>query len=135
MARSKAAAKHPPTPELLRVIEDIERTRGDQRYKPRARPKKMGDVVSQLLARRGYGQQETSAALAEAWKIAAGEGIAAQTRVGTVRRGTLEVVVANSAISQELTFRKAQLVGELALRLPDHKITNVRFRTGIVGSS
>ncbi|MEX2186245.1 MAG: DUF721 domain-containing protein [Pirellulales bacterium] len=132
MAKTKAAAKHLLTPELSRVIDDIERARGNQRYKPRARPKKIGDVVSQLLARRGYAQQATSTELADAWKQAAGEAVAGQTRVGAVRRGTLDVVVANSAVSQELTFRKTQLVAELARRLPDHHITKVRFRTGNV---
>lgn len=132
MAKTKATTSPQRSLELSRVIDDIERTRADQRYKPVSRPKRMGDLVSQLLARRGYAQQETSAALAEAWSCIAGEAVAVHTRVGAIRRGTLEITVANSAVSQELTFRKAQLIAELGSRLPDHKITNIRFRTGNV---
>jgi predicted nucleic acid-binding Zn ribbon protein len=134
MAKTKTRTSRSPTPELSRVIDDIERARGEQRYKPRARPKKIGDVVSQLLARRGYAQQAASTELADTWKRAVGEAVAGQTRVGAVRRGILEIVVANSAVSQELTFRKAQLLAELASRLPEHKITSIRFRTGNVES-
>lgn len=133
MAKTKSTLRTQPTAELSRLIDDIERTRSDQRDIPRARPKKMGDLVAQLLARRGYAQQTIAADLAAAWLAAVGEQIASQTRVGTVRRGTLEVVVANSAISQELTFRKTQLLTDLTARLSEHEIKNIRFRTGNVG--
>ena len=134
MGKKKTSSRKvtPPSAELSRIIDDIECARRGQYYRPGGRVKRMRDVLPALFARKCYGQQASSAALADAWRIAAGEEVAAQTRVGAVRRGTLEVVVANSTISQELTFRKAQLVAELARRLPDHKITNVRFRTGIV---
>ena len=127
-----AKTRSQPTLELSRLIDDIDRTRGDQRYVPRAKPKKMGDLVAQLLARRGYAQETTAADITAAWQAAAGEQLARQTRVGMVRRGTLEVVVGNSAVSQELTFRKTQLLADLIARLPDHQIKNIRFRTGNV---
>ena len=39
-----------------------------QRY--RAGPKRIADVVNDLMARRGYAQVQSSAACAEAWRIA-----------------------------------------------------------------
>ncbi len=133
MAKTKSNLRQPASAELSRLIDDIERTRSDQHYVPRARPKKMGDVVAQLLARRGYAQETTAADVVAAWRSAAGEKVASQTRVGAIRRGTLEVTVANSAVSQELTFRKTQLVADLVRALPEHKIKSIRFRTGNVG--
>jgi predicted nucleic acid-binding Zn ribbon protein len=133
MAKTKPTLRTQPTAELSRLIDDIDRTRSDQRYVPRARPKKMGDLVAQLLARRGYAQETIAADLSAAWTAAAGESVARLTRVGAVRRGTLEVIVANSAVSQELTFRKTQLLAGLTARLPEHEIKNIRFRTGNVG--
>ena len=52
------------------------------------------------------------------------------TRVGLLRRGTLEVVVANSTLVQELGFQKRMLLRKLAVLLPDEGIENLRFRVG-----
>jgi predicted nucleic acid-binding Zn ribbon protein len=135
MAKTKASAAIPSSREFSRLAEDINRRRSEPGNFARGRVKKMGDVVSQLLARRGYAQETTATEIVAAWQTAAGESIARQTRVGLVRRGTLDVVVANSVVSQELTFRKMQLIADLARHLPEHKIKNIRFRTGNLGGS
>lgn len=133
MAKSKASASIQASGEFSRLVDDINRRRAEPGNFSRGRSKRIGDVISQLLARRGYAQETTSAEVATAWREAVGDAVATFTRIGAIRRGTLDVVVANSAVSQELTFRKAQLVADLARRLPEHKIKNVRFRTGNVG--
>lgn len=93
-------------------------------------PQPIGDILSQIMARRGLARVQSGEAFAAAWKEAAGEAIAAYTRAGLVRRGVLEVKVANSVLVQELTFRKAALVADLARLLPDERIADVRFRVG-----
>jgi predicted nucleic acid-binding Zn ribbon protein len=133
MAKVTASSSIQESGEFSRLVDDINRRRSEPGNFARGRSKRIGDVVSQLLARRGYAQETTSADVATAWREAVGAAAATYTRIGAIRRGTLEVVVANSAISQELTFRKTQLVAELARRLPEHKIKNLRFRTGNVG--
>ena len=75
---------------------------------------------------------QSSAALAAAWSDAAGPLMAKYTRVGQVRRNTLEVLVANSTLLQELGFQKQGLLDSLAQLLPDEKIENLRFRVGNV---
>jgi predicted nucleic acid-binding Zn ribbon protein len=134
MTNRKPASMIETSGEFSRLLDDIKRRRAEPGNFASGRSKRIGDIVSQLLARRGYAQEATSADIAAAWREAVGEMAAKCTRIGAIRRGTLEVVVANSAISQELTFRKTQLVAELARRLPEHKIKNLRFRTGNVGS-
>jgi predicted nucleic acid-binding Zn ribbon protein len=94
-----------------------------------AKPHRMADVLGELLARRGYARVQAGEAMSRAWRVVAGE-MAAQSRVGRVRRGVLEVVVANSTLLQELTFRKRELVGALARELPDQPLQDVRFRLG-----
>lgn len=133
MAKAKVDASMLGGGEFSRLVEDIHRRRMEPGNYSRGTAKRMGDVVSQLLARRGYAQETTAADVAAAWNAVVGDDAARQTRVGSIRRGTLEVVVANSAVSQELTFRKTQMVAELARRLPEHKIKSIRFRTGNVG--
>lgn len=94
-------------------------------------PEPIGDILAQLMARRGFARVRSSAAAENAWREAAGD-LAAFTRVGTVRRGKLEVTVANSTVVQELTFRKSTLVATLAKLLPDERIRDIRFRVGSV---
>ncbi len=95
--------------------------------------KKMGDVVSQLLVKRGYVNVQQAASLDAVWNAAVGERFVKQSKAGQVRAGTLEVFVANSAVTQELTFIKAKLIKLLAASAPDHKIRNIKFRVGTVG--
>jgi len=96
------------------------------------RPQPIGDVLAELMARRGYARVNGASAVAEAWQTAAGALLAQHTRPGTVRRGVLDVLAANSTIMQELTFQKTHLLGELARLLPEQSITNLRFRVGPV---
>jgi predicted nucleic acid-binding Zn ribbon protein len=93
-------------------------------------PQAIGNVLSELMARRGYARVQSAAAYDAAWREAAGALAAAYTRVGQLRRGTLEVVVANSTLVQEFGFQKQALLKSLAALLPDEGIDNLRFRVG-----
>ena len=93
-------------------------------------PQTIGNMLSELMARRGYARVQSAAAYDAAWREAAGPLAAEYTRVGPLRRGTLEVVVANSTLVQELGFQKAALLKSLAKLLPDEGIKNLRFRVG-----
>ena len=94
-------------------------------------PEPIGDILAQLMARRGFARVQSSAETETAWREVAGE-LAPYTRVGQVRGGKLEVTVANSTVLQELTFRKRSLLSDMAGRLPDEGIQDIRFRTGSV---
>ena len=95
-------------------------------------PQAIGDVLAQLLARRGFAGVRRAAACEDAWRQAAGELAARYSRAGAVRRGTLEVVVANSTLVQELTFQKPNLLETLGELVPEEKIQDLRFRVGAV---
>jgi len=97
-----------------------------------ARPKPIADVLSELLARRGYARIQSAGLCIEAWREAAGEALAASTRPGAIRRGVLEVVVSNSTLVQEMSFQKLALLGKLAELLPDENIRDLKFRVGPV---
>jgi predicted nucleic acid-binding Zn ribbon protein len=93
-------------------------------------PQTIGNVLSELMARRGYGRVQSAAACEEAWREAAGPLVAKYTRPGAVRCGTLEIIVANSTLVQELGFQKHTLLQALTNLLPDEGIKNLRFRVG-----
>lgn len=93
-------------------------------------PRPMKDVLSQLLAKRGYAQVQTAATCDIAWREAVGQKLAADTRAGNVRRGVLEVLVRNSVAVQELGFLKVKIVKLLAKSIPEQQIRDLRFRVG-----
>jgi predicted nucleic acid-binding Zn ribbon protein len=95
-------------------------------------PRKLADILTELHARRGYARVRTEESAEEAWREAVGEKLGPQTRVGPVRRGTLEVTVANSMVAQELQFQKQQILARLADLLPDEKIRDIRCKIGSV---
>ena len=94
------------------------------------RPQQIGDLLAQLMARRGYARQTAAADFSAAWREAVGPTLAAFTRAGNLRRGALEVLVANSALLQEITFQKQAVLGRLQALLPDQKIRDLRFKIG-----
>lgn len=112
-------------------LADLERRRAShRRWFYRHRPKRIGNVIAQLVQRRGYAQVRTADKRDQAWRTAVGAEWAASTRVGGIRRGTFEVLVANSLLMQELTFRKEQLLVSLQAALPEAGIQQIRFRIG-----
>lgn len=92
---------------------------------------KIGDVLTDLLAQRGYAQVASQEELQHGWSSSVGK-LEKFTRAVEVKRGTLHVVVSNSVVMQELTFRKQDLVRLMAEALPDHKIKEIRYRVGSV---
>ena len=113
-------------------IDALEKSIRQRRRATRRRwqPQKIADVLANLMARRGYGRVQSASTFAEAWTAAVGGQLAAASRPGNIRRGTLEVTVRNSAVMQELSFRKERLLSELTRLLPDQRIAALRFRVG-----
>jgi predicted nucleic acid-binding Zn ribbon protein len=95
-------------------------------------PQPIAETLSQLLARRGYAAVEAAGERDEIWSTVVGPRLAPYCRVGLVRRGVLEVIVANSVGLQELTMQKKSLLAKLVQALPDQKIRDLRFRIGAV---
>ncbi len=96
-------------------------------------PELLGEVLSRLFTARGWGRRQERLRLEDAWADAAGPEIAPHTRVGALRRGVLEVTVANASLLQDLAhFHKRRLLTELRRRLPNTPLTDLRFRAGLV---
>jgi predicted nucleic acid-binding Zn ribbon protein len=98
----------------------------------RPRTERIGDVLSQLMTRRGYGRCESSSVETETWRQAVGPPLDKHSCPGNTRRGVLEITVRNSTVLQELVFRKAELIDKLIAQLPDAKISDLRFRVGVI---
>lgn len=96
------------------------------------KPKQIGKVLAQLVVRRGYARIRQLGEQEEVWRAVAGETFADLTRFSTIRRGTFEVLVANSLVMQELVFRKEELLERLQEALPEAKIKQLRFKLGSI---
>lgn len=97
--------------------------------------KPIGSVVRNLLSSSGYAESQAAVELQRHWTAAVGPILAPLSRVGNVSRGTLLVVVANSATMQELHLQKRQLLSYLQTHLPNAKIKDLRIRVGDLGGS
>ncbi len=104
----------------------------EQRRHYARRPKKIADVLAQLITARGYGRIQAAADFSAAWQAAVGDELARYTRPGRPRRGHLEITVTNSTVVQELTFQKQRILADLQAQLPDARIRDLRFRIGAI---
>ncbi|MCA9082152.1 MAG: DUF721 domain-containing protein [Planctomycetaceae bacterium] len=92
-------------------------------------PAQLGDVLSELFARRGYGRAQGDRQLRDAWSAIAGDSIAKQTRVLGLRHGVLQIAVTSSALlSQLVSFQRVELLGQLQTQHPDLKIRDLKFK-------
>lgn len=109
--------------ELEELIADVNRRQRYARRTPR-----IGDSLNQLLARKGYAQQQNANDRQEAWAKAVGSRLAKLTRVGGLSRGQLEVIVKSSAVNQELAFQNKQILKKL--KAAEMKVTRIKVRVG-----
>jgi predicted nucleic acid-binding Zn ribbon protein len=96
-------------------------------------PERLGEILSRLFAARGWGRRQARLQLEEAWTAVVGPERARQTQVGALRRGVLDILVANAVLLQELAhFHKRRLLEQLRSRLPNTPLHDLRFRTGVI---
>ncbi len=94
----------------------------------RLRAKTISSVMDRLLVEKGYAAQQSNQMLEEQWRIAVGEELFSQSRVGKVQRGVLTVFASNTIVLSELEYTKSRAVRHLKTTLPQFKIRDIRFR-------
>jgi predicted nucleic acid-binding Zn ribbon protein len=92
-------------------------------------PENLSEVLGRMFVSRGWGRKTERIRLETAWEEVIQANYRAETRLGSFRRGVLEVEVRNSVLMQELAqFQKRQLLTELRKRLTGLTITDLKFR-------
>ena len=120
-----------PIPEQL---EHLAQRAAQHRRRFHARqPKKLSDVMAQLVVKRGLGKKRSNEQLQAAWQAAAGPALGKFSQAVAVRRGKLEVLVASSLMMQEIGFARGHIVAELQQKLPEAKIEDLKLRVGPIG--
>src|SRR5258708_532657 len=69
----------------------------------RTGPEKLGEILTRLFTARGWGNKQDRLRLEETWCTVVGTQTAGHTRVGSLRRGVLEVIVDSAVLLQELS--------------------------------
>ena len=123
----------PSETDTTEILTDLGRRRRREAAKLRARsPRAIRDVVAETMLRHGYGRIQAGEELAKIWQEIVGENYAKHCRPGQVRRGVLEVLVTHSVFVQELTNEKRAILAKLASDVPQMKVRDLRFRTGLL---
>ena len=85
-------------------------------------------LVNRLVSERGYAAVQGGEVIRDAWDCVVGKEIAAQTKPGNLRAGTLHIHVADSLTLQELHFRKKQILQKLQQVNKDLRISDLKFK-------
>ena len=109
-----------------------ERAEKHRRWSYARRPKQLGSVLAQVIAKRGYAAAQTNESLLDVWRVAAGSDLAPYTRPVGISRGKLEVLVASSPMMQEIQFQQQQLLDKLRQALPEAQLTGLKLRVGSI---
>ncbi len=94
----------------------------------RLRLKSISNIVDRLIVEKGYAAQQSTEVLREQWRIAVGESLFSQSRVGKIHRGVLQVFALNHMVLSELEYSKSKALRHLKSALPDFKLKDIRFR-------
>jgi predicted amino acid dehydrogenase len=94
-----------------------------------AEPKRISDLLGVILAKYGYADSTSRGELEDIWNAAAPERARDHTRVGSLRRGELEILVDSPALLAQLeSFEKARLLKAFQTQLKHSQVSRLRFR-------
>jgi hypothetical protein len=91
------------------------------------RVRSIGNLIGQLISRRGYASTMADDHLAQSVREAVASELAASFRIGKLRAGVLQIFVTDSVTLQEFNFQKRQIIKRLAKDHPD-KVKDLRFK-------
>ena len=107
---------------------DVVVRQNQQRRVYRRKPRKAAELLCDIVTKRGIAAQQSNKRLQNLWDSTVGIDIANNTMVGSIKRGQLEVIVANSSMLQSLSFKKQDILQKIQTQMTD--IKNLRFRIG-----
>ena len=87
------------------------------------------EVLSRVMMARGWGKVSAQAKLEGAWKAVVGPAFETFTQALAIKRGILEVRVADAMVHQQLIMSKAQFLKGIQERLGP-QIKDIKMRVG-----
>ena len=109
--------------EVKRLLSQIPKAQSS-----RFRVKSISSIVDRLIVEKGYAAQQSTELLQEQWRIAVGDELFSQSRIGKINRGILQVFASNTIVLSELEYSKINALRHLKSALPDFKLKDIRFK-------
>lgn len=111
-----------------RDVQELKRKSISNQNAEKPRVRKLGSLVNQLMARRGYAQGTASEEMLRLIVAEVGSEIGDGCSVGKLRAGVLQIYACDSATLQELNFRRRMVLKRLQNDMPAAKISDIRFK-------
>lgn len=90
-------------------------------------PRRLGELISEVLRNSGAARRDDRRRLAEAWILSVGTEAAKRSRVVSLQNGLLTVTVESAALRQELqTFRRDEVLGRMREAFSGRRITSLK---------
>lgn len=100
----------------------------------RYQAKSVSRVLDRLFLEKGYANEQSRESLAQAWQDAVGPSLSGQSKVGHVKRGTLQIYAANEIVRSELEFMKSKALASIQAMLPEMNIRSLKIHLQRFGS-
>ncbi len=97
----------------------------------RRKPKKAKDIIGQLMARKGYNQNESQEQIQELWDSIVEPRMKGMSKATGIRGGKLTVIVKNAVVNQELTFNKKALLEKINNSAIGKRVKDIRIQIGV----
>lgn len=95
---------------------------------PFGKPVHLGQLLGNLVRKRGIAEQSSRHELDDVWRTVAGERIASKSYVRRLKSGVLEIGVTNGAILEELTcYLKHEILPGIQQKHPEPPINSLKF--------
>ncbi len=92
-------------------------------------PQPLSAAISELFAKRGLAARRGNEEVAVAWRRVAGERIARDSRILSLRDGTIHISVTSSALLNELvSFHSQQLLADMQTECSEIELKQLRFQ-------
>ncbi len=93
----------------------------------KASPRRIGDVLRQIIKSAPWARRGDLRALAAAWREAAGPEVAERSKVASLTRGRLTIHVESATLRHEIeAFRKFEILQRMKEAYPAQRITSLR---------
>lgn len=90
--------------------------------------KHIKNILRDVLPKYNLAGRMSMDAVSAAWREAVGEPAAGMTRVSSLRKGALQVIVSSPSVKHDLeNFRCCEILEQLKKKLPEKNIKKLKF--------
>ena len=97
----------------------------------RRKPKQVNQIIGQLMAKKGFNQNESLQQIQSIWESLVDGRLKGKSLATGIRGGKLTVVVKNAVVNQELSFAKTDLLKKIKNSPIGNRVKDIRFQIGV----